>query len=81
MAALGEWLRVGAWELGEPFMYEGKECYKIDNPEPQLMVVEVREGRSRERHVVKIYAYLYECEADGCRMYVFSPANMEEATQ
>ena len=83
MAALAEWLRVGLWQLGEPFKYHGKVYYKIDrqNP-PHFAIADADEGDpTGNETVVQMYAFLHDCEAGGCRMYVFSPANMEATMQ
>ena len=78
MAALAEWIRTGLWQLGEPFQYQGKVYYKIDqeNP-PHNVTVDDEEGEV----VVQMHAFLHDCEAGGCRIYVFSPSNMEASTQ
>ena len=67
MAALAEWIRTGLWQLGEPFQYQGKVYYKIDreNP-PHNVTVDDEEGEV----VVQMHAFLHDCEAGGCRIYV-----------
>ena len=83
MAALAEWLRIGLWESGEDFEYHGTVYYKIDQENPPHFAVEEVDGfgSKTRKMVVQMYAFLYDCEAGGCRMYVFSPANMAETRQ
>ena len=64
MAALAEWLRVGLWQLGEPFKYHGKVYYKIDrqNP-PHFAIADADEGDpTGNETVVQMYAFLHDCE-------------------
>ena len=79
MAALAEWLRVGVWQLGEPFEYHGKVYYKIDRQNPPHFAIE--DSDEGKETVVQMYAFLHDCEAGGCRMYVFSPFKTEATMQ